>query len=123
MYIIYFWLSYDGVYNLHTHTFLPKWISDEGDSLFLNVFIDGTGVMGDRWIFNTQGKGILVSEREVNHEFIDGESGWLFYDPNTLQIIGGAFCLDQNSFYCSREFRPSTSPSLIPSGNLPRPFP
>ena len=100
MYTIYFWLSYDGVYNLHTHTFLPKWISDEGDSLFLNVFIDGTGVMGERWIFNTQGKGILVSEREVNHEFIDGESGWLLYDPNTLQIIGGAFCLDQNSFYC-----------------------
>ena len=122
MYTIYVWLSYDGVYNLHTHPFIPKWpkwISDEGNSLFLNVFIDETGVMGERWIFNTQGKGILVSEREVNHEFIDGESGWLLYDPSTLQIIGGAFCLDRDSFYCSREFRPSASPSLIPSGNLP----
>ena len=107
-------LRYDGVYSLDTNTFIPKWISDDGNTLFLNAFIDGTGVTGERWIFNTQGEAILVSEREVSHDFIDGESGWLLYDPNTLQIIGGAFCLDHNSFHCSRQFNPSASPSLRP---------
>lgn len=103
-----FWLRYDGVYNFDTHSVIPKWVSHEGNFLFLNIFIDNTGVTGERWIFNTQGKGILVSEREVNHDFIDGESGWLLYDPNSLQIIGGAFCQDRTTFYCSPQFRHNT---------------
>lgn len=113
-----FRLRYDGVYTFDTQTFIPRWISDEGDTLFLNFFIDRTGVTGERWIFNTEGKGVLVSEREVTHEFVDGESRWILYDPNTLQIIGGAYCFDRNSFYCSHEYRPTISPSLNlhPSG-------